>query len=102
MRNAMTMFVKTLAAVAGGTMFATGAFAHDATHSAGDVRGASPYVAIENEPAPKLIVDPPLAEGLAQDVSGPSTGWRICTSHQCLAPGRPGGISTCRASAHHR
>jgi hypothetical protein len=33
--------------------------------SARDVRGASPYIAIENEPAPKLIVDPPLPEGLA-------------------------------------
>jgi len=32
--------------------------------SARDVRGASPYVGIENEPPPKLIVDPPLAEGL--------------------------------------
>jgi len=29
-----------------------------------EVRGASPYVAIENEPAPKLIVDDPLPEGL--------------------------------------
>lgn len=33
--------------------------------SARDIRGASPYIAIENEPAPKLIVDPPLREGLA-------------------------------------
>ena len=33
--------------------------------SAKEVRGASPYVAIEKEPAPKLIVDPPLPEGLA-------------------------------------
>ena len=33
--------------------------------SARDVRGASPYVAIEKEPAPKLIVDDPLPEGLA-------------------------------------
>jgi hypothetical protein len=32
------------------------------------VRGASPFVAVENEPAPKLIVDPPLQEGLAQGV----------------------------------
>lgn len=32
--------------------------------SARDIRGASPYVAINNEPAPKLIVDPPLPEGL--------------------------------------
>ena len=33
--------------------------------SAKEIRGASPYVPIENEPAPKLIVDPPLPEGLA-------------------------------------
>ncbi len=38
------------------------------TQSARDIRGASPYVAIENEPAPKLIVDPPLPEGLAQGI----------------------------------
>jgi hypothetical protein len=36
--------------------------------SARDIRGASPYVAIKNEPAPKLIVDPPLPEGLVQGV----------------------------------
>jgi Family of unknown function (DUF6130) len=58
--NAMTL-IKTLAAVAAGTMLATSAFAQ----SAREIRGASPYVAIENEPAPKLIVDPPLPEGLA-------------------------------------
>jgi hypothetical protein len=36
-----------------------------APQSARDIRGASPYVAIEKEPAPKLIVDDPLPEGLA-------------------------------------
>ena len=36
--------------------------------SARDIRGASPYVEIENEPAPKLIVDPPLPEGLTQGI----------------------------------
>jgi hypothetical protein len=56
----MTMLIKTLAAVAAGTVLATSAFAQ----SAREIRGASPYVAIENEPAPKLIVDPPLPEGL--------------------------------------
>lgn len=60
----MTMFVKTLATAAVGTMLATSAFAQ----SAREVRGGSPYVAIENEPEPKLIVDPPLAGGLAQGV----------------------------------
>jgi hypothetical protein len=58
----MTLLMKTVAA---GTMLATlatSAFAQ----SARDVRGASPYVEIENEPAPKLIVDPPLPGPLAQ------------------------------------
>ena len=60
----MAILIKTLAAVAAGTLLGTSAFAQ----SANDVRGASPYVAIENEPAPKLIVDPPLPEGLALGV----------------------------------
>jgi Family of unknown function (DUF6130) len=60
----MTMLIKTLATVAVGTVLATSVFAQ----SAREIRGGSPYVAIENEPAPKLIVDPPLAEGLAQGV----------------------------------
>ena len=54
------MLVTTLA----GTMLATGAFGQ----SAKDVRGGSPYVEIKNESAPKLIVDPPLPEGLALGV----------------------------------
>src|SRR5262245_61440006 len=62
--NAMTMSIKTISAVAAGTMLATSAFAQ----SAKEVRGASPYAAIENEPAPKLIVDPPLPAALAQGV----------------------------------
>ena len=60
----MTMLIRTLAALAAGTMLATSAFAQ----SARDVRGGSPYVAIENEPAPKLIVDPPLPDQLARGV----------------------------------
>ena len=62
----MTRLIKTLAAVAADTARAASAFAHD--HSAMEVRGASPYVAIENESAPKLVVDPPLPEGLALGV----------------------------------
>jgi hypothetical protein len=56
--------IKALAAAAAGVVLATSASAQTAR----DVRGASPYVAIENEPAPRLIVDPPLPEGLAQGV----------------------------------
>jgi uncharacterized protein DUF6130 len=33
--------------------------------SAKDIRGPSPLLAIENEPAPKLVVDPPLPEPLS-------------------------------------
>ena len=62
--NAMTLLIKTLAAVAAGTVLATSAFAQ----SAREIRGASPYDTIENEPAPKLIVDPPLPGPLAQGI----------------------------------
>jgi Family of unknown function (DUF6130) len=60
----MTLLIKTLAAVAAGTVLATSAFAQ----SAREIRGASPYDTIENEPAPKLIVDPPLPGPLAQGI----------------------------------
>ena len=54
-----------VAEVAAGTVLATNAFAQ----STREVRDASPYVAIENEPPPKLIVDPtPLAAGLAHNI----------------------------------
>jgi hypothetical protein len=36
------------------------------TQSARDIIGPSPLIAIENEASPKLIVDPPLPEPLAQ------------------------------------
>ena len=39
-----------------------------ADRSAREIRGATPYVEIENEPAPRLIVDPPLPDMLAQGV----------------------------------
>src|SRR5262245_47633114 len=64
----MTMLIRALAGLAAGTALATSALAHDTAHSAMDVRGPSPYIAIDNEPAPKLIVDPPLADALAQGV----------------------------------
>jgi len=39
-----------------------------APQSAKEVRGASPYIEIKNEPAPRLIVDPPLPDLLDQGV----------------------------------
>jgi len=61
----MTVLIKTFAitAIVFGVLD-TSALAQ----SAREVRGGSPYVAIENEPAPKLIVDPPLPEGLKIEV----------------------------------
>lgn len=53
---------KDLLAMAAATLLATAA----AAQTARDVIGPSPLVAIENEPAPKLVVDPPLAEPLSR------------------------------------
>jgi hypothetical protein len=52
------------------TLMATMAFcgvlvSKTSAQSARDIRGASPLVAIENEPPARLIVDPPLPEPLA-------------------------------------
>jgi hypothetical protein len=58
------LFWLAMFAAVGGAVHATNAFAQ----SAREVRGASPYVGIDNEPAPKLFVDPPLPAGLAQGV----------------------------------
>jgi hypothetical protein len=60
----MITLIRPLVAAATGTVLATSAFGQ----SAREIRGASPYVAVKNEPAPKLIVDAPLPEGLAQGV----------------------------------
>jgi hypothetical protein len=60
----MTVLIKTLATVAAGTVLATNTFAQ----SAKEVLGATPYVAIENEPPPKVVVDPPLPDQLARGV----------------------------------
>ncbi|MEO7275918.1 MAG: DUF6130 family protein [Vicinamibacterales bacterium] len=49
------------ALVAGCTLLAAVASAQ----SAKDIRGPSPLIAIDHEPPPKLIVDPPLPEPLA-------------------------------------
>ena len=53
--------IRTLGGAVAATVLATTALAQ----SAKDIRGPSPYVEIKNEPAPKLIVDQPIPEGLA-------------------------------------
>jgi hypothetical protein len=62
--NRMTLLIKALAAFVVGTVLVTSAFAQ----SARETRGASPYEAIDNEPAPKLIVDQPLPGPLARGI----------------------------------
>src|ERR1700757_1875908 len=48
--------------VAAGTLVGAIAFAQ----SAKEIRGASPYIPIEQEPAPQLVVDPPVSDALAK------------------------------------
>jgi hypothetical protein len=62
MSTAFHAVVSSFVALAACSVFAAGAIAQTAK----DIRGPSALVAIENEPPPKLIVDPPLAEQLAQ------------------------------------
>ena len=50
--------------VAAWARLAAGADREPAPRSAKEVRGASPYIEIKNEPPPKLIVDEPLPDGL--------------------------------------
>jgi hypothetical protein len=58
----MNRFIKELAKMTTLTLLATGAEAQ----SARDIRGPTPLLAIENEPPPRLIVDPPLAGPLSK------------------------------------
>jgi hypothetical protein len=62
------------AAVTTGAMLTTG-FAQ----SAKEIRGATPYIEIKDEPAPKLFVDPPLPDLLDQGVVW--IQWRVENMH---------------------
>ena len=52
--------------MAASSVIITAAAAASAAQTAKDVVGPSPLVAIENEPPPRLFVDPPLAEPLSR------------------------------------
>jgi len=84
--------------VAAGTLVGATAFAQ----SAKEIRGASPYVPIENESAPKLIVDPPLPDLLDQGVVW--IQYRTENVHIVPVFGKrcPQRISTGRTSARPR
>jgi len=85
--------INALVTVVAGTVLATRAFAQ----SAKEVRGASPYVAVENEASPKLIVDPPVPEGLAQGVFWAQYRVENLRIVPVFGPGP--GVATYRASA---
>ena len=55
------------------------AITEPAPPSAKEVRGASPYLETADEPAPKLFVDPPLPEGLAEGLVW--IQWRVENLH---------------------
>ena len=57
----------------------TRADAQPMPQSAREVRGASTYVEIKNEPAPKLIVDPPLLDKLDRGIV--QIQWRVENVH---------------------
>ena len=85
---AMRIVFDSLAAVAACTLLVTVTSAQ----SARDVRGQSPLVAIENEPPPRLIVDPPWPNNWPAASCSSSTGRRTCARYRCLAK----ALSTCR------
>ena len=62
------MIVLALASTSAQRVTSTGTDVKMDLRSAKEVRGASPYLEIKNEPAPKLIVDPPLPDLLDQGV----------------------------------
>jgi hypothetical protein len=69
----MNMVVKMFAVVAVNALLTVTSFAQ----SAKEVRGATPYIELQNEPPPKLIVDPPLPDLLAHTPSVVWIQWRV-------------------------
>ena len=69
-RIALSLFAVAVVAgvVVAGAQTSSRTEVKSAPQSAKEVRGASPYIEITNEPAPKLIVDPPLPDLLDQGV----------------------------------
>jgi hypothetical protein len=69
----VTVWIAAVAVIAGLSYVLTGAAepppsAEPKALSAKAIRGATPYAEIKDEPAPKLIVDPPLPDLLAKGV----------------------------------
>ena len=69
----MTWFTRMLAAAAMGVLVATSASAQ----SAKAVLGATPWEPVQNEPAARLIVDPPLANPLHRVITGQTVNFVV-------------------------
>ena len=80
-RIALLLFAVAIVAgvVAGWAQTSTRVDEKPAAQSAKEVRGASPYLEIKNEPEPKLIVDPPLPDLLDRGVVW--IQWRVENVH---------------------
>jgi hypothetical protein len=77
---ALVLFAASIVAVvAGRAETSTHTDAEPVSRSAMEVRGASPYIELENEPAPRLIVDDVLPDLLAQGVVW--IQWRVENVH---------------------
>jgi hypothetical protein len=81
-RIALLLFAaSTLAGIVAATTPLSGrADAEAAPRTAKAVRGATPYAAIKDEPAPKLIVAPRFPICWPRASSGSSGGWTTCAS----------------------
>ncbi len=64
----LVAFAMATGVVAAWARTSTHAGAEPTPQGAQEVRGASPYVELKNEPPPRLFVDDPLPEGLAQGI----------------------------------
>jgi hypothetical protein len=80
-RIALSLFAVAIVAgvVAAGAQTSKSTEVKPAPPSAKEIRGASPYAEVENESAPKLIVDPPLPNLLDQGVVW--IQWRVENVH---------------------
>jgi hypothetical protein len=80
-RIALLLFAVAIAAVvvAARGQISTGTDVKPEPQTAKEVRGASPYIEIKNEPPPKLIVDAPLPDLLDQGVVW--IQWRVENVH---------------------
>ena len=80
-RIALLLFAVAIAAVvvAARAQTSTGTDVKPEPQTAKEVRGASPYLEIKNEPSPKLIVDAPLPDLLDQGVVW--IQWRVENVH---------------------